>query len=141
MSFKTLTNKSFFDYFMELTDFIRQGISFFTRVIHESRSVAHMAGKFRRWYLVQLRKEYVLRQILVREGSCRQCGICCNLLFTCPLLTNRRTCLIYNTCRPAVCKIFPIDQRDIHEIELCGGTCGYRFRPLPAQDRQNVEDV
>jgi hypothetical protein len=141
MSLKTLTDNHFFDYLTTLTVFAQQKISFLTRVIQESRYVVHIIGKFRRWYLVQFRKEYVLRQILVREGTCRQCGTCCNLLFTCPMLTKRRRCFIYGTCRPAVCKVFPIDQRDIHEIELYGGACGYRFRPVPTQERQNVADV
>jgi hypothetical protein len=26
-----------------------------------------------------------------------------------------------------MCKSFPIDQRDIDEVALGGGTCGYRF--------------
>ena len=128
MSLKTLTDNYFLYYFTELTDFVRQGISFFKRAIHESRSVAHLIGKFRRWYLIHFRKEYVLRQALLREGTCHQCGTCCGLLYICPMLTKRRRCLIYNTCRPSVCKLFPVDQRDIDEIELCGAACGYWFR-------------
>jgi len=30
-----------------------------------------------------------------------------------------------------MCKSFPIDQRDIDEVALCGGTCGYRFEEHP----------
>jgi len=30
-----------------------------------------------------------------------------------------------------MCKSFPIDQRDIDEVALCGGTCGYRFEKHP----------
>jgi hypothetical protein len=30
-----------------------------------------------------------------------------------------------------MCKSFPIDQRDIDEVALCGGTCGYRFEKRP----------
>jgi len=30
-----------------------------------------------------------------------------------------------------MCKSFPIDQRDIDEVALRGGTCGYRFEKQP----------
>jgi len=30
-----------------------------------------------------------------------------------------------------MCKSFPIDQRDIDEVALSGGTCGYRFEKHP----------
>ena len=30
-----------------------------------------------------------------------------------------------------MCKRFPIDQRDIDEVALSGGTCGYRFEKDP----------
>ena len=89
--------------------------------------VLHTAGKLRRFWLVHFRKEYVHGQLLAREGDCRQCGMCCNLLFTCPMLTKKRRCLVYGSCRPQACKVFPIDQGDIDEVNLCGGHCGYRF--------------
>jgi hypothetical protein len=43
------------------------------------------------------------------------------------VLTKDRRCLIYGTCRPGACKVFPIDQRDIDEVRLNGGRCGYHF--------------
>ncbi len=30
-----------------------------------------------------------------------------------------------------MCKSFPIDQRDIDEVALSGGTCGYHFENRP----------
>jgi hypothetical protein len=30
-----------------------------------------------------------------------------------------------------MCKSFPIDQKDIEEVALCGGACGYRFEKHP----------
>lgn len=98
-----------------------------TRAVKDSRFVLHATGKFRRFGLVHFRKEYVQGQLLVREGDCRQCGTCCNLLFTCPMLTKKRRCFVYGTCRPQACKVFPIDQRDIDEVNFCSGYCGYRF--------------
>ncbi len=95
-----------------------------------SRFGLHLIGKVRRLLLVHYRKDYVRHQLSARQGACRQCGTCCNLLFTCPMLTNKGRCLAYGTCRPQVCKIFPIDQRDVVEVQLAGGQCGYRFSAL-----------
>jgi hypothetical protein len=96
------------------------------QVLRESCFVTHLIGKFRRIYLVYLRREYVKRQLGLRKGECHQCGRCCSFLFICPMLTNKRLCLIYKY-RSEICKVFPIDQRDINEVALWGGTCGYRF--------------
>ncbi|EPR43102.1 hypothetical protein dsx2_2462 [Desulfovibrio sp. X2] len=96
-------------------------------LLRESRFLLHAVGKSRRFLLVHFRKEYVRRQLSGRSGGCRQCGTCCNLLFTCPMLTTHRTCLAYGTCRPEACKVFPIDRRDIDEVATCGGRCGYTF--------------
>lgn len=98
-----------------------------TRAVKDSRFLLHANGKLRRFGLVHFRKEYVHRQLPVRKGNCRQCGTCCNLLFTCPMLTNQGMCFVYGSCRPQACRVFPIDQRDIDEVKLCGVQCGYRF--------------
>jgi hypothetical protein len=100
-----------------------------TGAFRESRFLYHARGKARRFWLVHFQKAYVLEQRAAREGACRQCGTCCNLLFTCPRLTKRSNCMAYGTCRPEVCKRFPIDHRDIQEIEICGGKCGFHFTP------------
>ncbi len=92
-----------------------------------SRFGLHFVGKIRRLLLVHYRKDYVRQQLAERQGACRQCGTCCNLLFTCPMLTNEGRCLAYGTCRPQACKVFPIDQRDVDEARLAGGQCGYSF--------------
>ena len=98
-----------------------------TQTFINSRFEFHLSGKLRRFYLVHCQKKYVQQQLFARQGACRQCGACCNLLFTCPMLTKQGRCLVYTTCRPQACKIFPIDQRDIDEVRLYGGQCGYRF--------------
>jgi hypothetical protein len=89
--------------------------------------VMHLMGKLRRFYLVYIRKRYVQRQLALRKGECHQCGLCCSFLFVCPMLTQEQLCRIYKKCRSEICKVFPINQRDIAEVALCGGTCGYRF--------------
>jgi len=110
-----------------LSNFFNRLISTGTQAFQGSRFVLHSSGKLRRFWLVHFRKGYVERQISVRQGDCHQCGTCCNLLFTCPMLTKQRRCLVYGTCRPQACKVFPIDQRDIDEVNFCSGHCGYRF--------------
>jgi len=92
-----------------------------------SRFVIHPIGKFRRSYLVQFRKRYVQRQLALRKGECRQCGQCCSLLFVCPMLTRPGLCRIYDKGRWKVCEVFPIDGRDISDVALAGGQCGYYF--------------
>jgi hypothetical protein len=93
----------------------------------DSRIILQSSGKLRRLWLVHFGKGYVQRQISIRQGDCHQCGTCCKLLFPCPMLTKQGLCLVYGTCRPQVCKVFPIDQRDIDEVKFLGIQCGYRF--------------
>ena len=88
---------------------------------------AQIFGKLWRFYLVHFRKTYVLAQLSRRAGSCRQCGTCCALAVSCPLLTRDKLCAVYGKCRPQVCRVFPIDQRDIDEVAAHGGCCGYYF--------------
>ena len=87
----------------------------------------HLAGKFRRFYLVYFRRRYVKTQLALRKGECHQCAHCCSFVFACPMLKRDRLCRIYNKFRLEMCKRFPIDQRDIDEVVLSGGTCGYYF--------------
>ena len=86
-----------------------------------------MKGKIRRFFLPKFYPEYVKKQLSIRQGECLQCGKCCVFLNRCPFLKGHGEnirCLIYNICRPKQCKIFPIDERDIREVN---GTCGYSF--------------
>ena len=99
----------------------------FIQPISGSRSVTHLVGKLRRFYLVHFRKRYVQRQLALRKGRCCQCGQCCSLLFVCPVLTQQGLCRIYHKGRWKVCEVFPIDGRDISDVALTGGKCGYYF--------------
>lgn len=92
------------------------------------KPVIETRGKLRRLWLVHFQKGYVERQISLRHGECHQCGTCCNFLLACPMLTKQSFCRIYGICRPKACKVFPINQRDIDEVKLCGGKCGYWFK-------------
>ena len=91
----------------------------------------HLMGKLRRFYLVYFREGYVKRQLALRKGECHQCARCCSFVFVCPMLTRQGLCRIYNNCRLEMCRSFPIDQRDIDEVALYGGTCGYRLKKHP----------
>lgn len=89
-------------------------------------------GKIRRFLLPKFRPGYVRKQLLLRQGDCLQCGKCCKFLYHCPFLRQRGEeiyCLVYNVCRPQQCRIFPIDERDLLEVN---GPCGYYF---PNQDK------
>ncbi len=110
-----------------LTSLFRRLNFTITHTYHNSRFVLHTTGKLRRFFLVHFRKGHIQRELQLREGGCNQCGTCCNLLFTCPMLTRQGRCLTYGSYRPKACKVFPIDQRDIDDVKLCGSQCGYRF--------------
>jgi len=101
----------------------------FRNFMGTSRAVHFTKGKIRRFMLVHFHKEYVEEQLNSRQGECNQCGSCCNMLMTCPMLTKEGGCMAYGVCRPQSCKTFPIDQRDIDEVNLTGHICSYRFPP------------
>ena len=105
----------------------RPKVSFFQKIYSESRFFIHLVGKLRRLYAVNFRKKYVQNQLALRKGACRQCGTCCSLLVTCPMLLKKGHCLAYGVCRPQTCKVFPIDQKDLSEVKLCNGSCGFNF--------------
>jgi hypothetical protein len=96
-------------------------------IVNNSRFIQLAVGKVRRFLLVHFHKKYVQHQLGQRKGSCRQCGTCCNLLFTCPMLTRPGQCFAYGLCRPQACKVFPIDGRDIAEASIGGVQCGFHF--------------
>ncbi len=84
-------------------------------------------GKLRRFLLVHFNMRYVQSRLRARKGECSQCGGCCKLAFPCAMLTRRGLCRIYGGRRWLVCKLFPIDDRDLEDIRLAGGRCGYHW--------------
>lgn len=84
-------------------------------------------GKLRRLLLVHFHMRYVQSQLLLRKGECNQCGCCCRLIFPCALLTRDGLCRVYGGRRWLVCKVFPIDDRDLDDVRLAGGRCGYHW--------------
>lgn len=87
-----------------------------------------LKGKLRRFFLCVFRKSYVEANIFRRNGECERCGQCCKLVFKCPFLRTDREgvtkCVIYGT-RMEQCERFPIDERDLEEIDRTH--CGYHF--------------
>lgn|GEM_PF-1335631 len=110
-----------------LADSLSRGVSRCGRLHQESRFWAHLKGKLRRLYLIRFRPEYVAEQLGRRQGECRRCANCCRLCYPCPFLNRQSLCVIYTKGRPQVCRVFPIDERDIREVALRGAKCGYRF--------------
>jgi hypothetical protein len=86
-----------------------------------------MWGKVRRFYLIVLRKGYVRRQLSLRRGKCLQCGRCCALGYRCWSLAADQTCKAYGRWRAPNCVAFPIDERDLRDVTITGGTCGFYF--------------
>ena len=107
-----------FDQTAGITAIIYRLIFAVTQTSQDSRFVLHADGKLRRFWLVHFRRGYVQGQLLVRRGDCLQCGNCCNLLFACPMLIKQGRCLVYGSSRPQPCKVFPIGERDIDEVNL-----------------------
>ncbi len=88
-------------------------------------------GKLRRIYLIHLRRTYVQKQLRKRQGECQRCGACCKLMFPCWALTHNNGsvhCDRYHA-RSSVCRIFPIDDKDLKDRDLVHPQvkCGFHF--------------
>lgn len=94
--------------------------------------IIEAAGKIRRVYLIRFRKQYVSRQVQLRQGECMRCGACCRFVFDCPFLQmqsdGKAFCRIH-THRHINCRFFPINKRDLADRDLCDKQtkCGYNF--------------
>lgn len=88
--------------------------------------ITRMGNKIRRFFLCLTQKEYVREQEQLRSGECFSCGKCCMLPFRCPFLIGddfNFRCSIYQE-RPGQCRAFPIDERDLVDVNF---QCGYFF--------------
>ncbi len=89
-----------------------------------------VTNKIRRTILCMTAEDYVKEQEKLRSGECYQCGKCCKLLFKCPFLggsEDNPRCTIYHG-RPKPCMAFPIDERDLADVNF---QCGYFFQDRP----------
>ncbi len=96
-------------------------------------------GKMRRLYLAHLRPAYVRESLARRIGQCDRSGACCRLMFTCPLLDQRSNpvrCSIHES-KPSVCRLFPIDERDLRDRDILSPDvpCGFSFVPKDVAPR------
>jgi len=120
------------------------------RKLMRSASATHLtrlSNKIRRFFLCAVKPSYVEEMIQHRGGECVQCGKCCKLVFKCPFLggtDENPRCMVYEG-RPKPCVAFPIDERDLADVNF---QCGYYFSdvatpapelvqiPVPAFARQ-----
>ncbi|OGS20424.1 MAG: hypothetical protein A2252_10320 [Elusimicrobia bacterium RIFOXYA2_FULL_39_19] len=85
-----------------------------------------MLKKIRRHFKVYLTKKYFEKHKEKKTGNCKRCGNCCKIWYKCPFLefkSKEATCKIYKH-RPAVCRIFPLNRKDLEEIST---KCGFHF--------------
>ena len=94
------------------------------QIFHKARL---FKGTSRRYFLCNFNMTYVNKQLAKRKGTCLQCGKCCDLSIKCPLLKRKDgkiSCRIYNNGRVKACISFPIDERDLADVDF---KCGYYF--------------
>jgi hypothetical protein len=93
-----------------------------------------VANKVRRTYLCYFDPEYVKENEAARVGECVGCGKCCTLVFRCVFLEGsdeQSRCKIYTIGRPKPCGAFPIDPKDLADVNFL---CGYSFVPVEGRD-------
>ena len=98
------------------------------------RKARQVRGKVRRFFLDKFKKQFINRSLSRRQGQCKQCGKCCALVVRCPFLKrvgSKQICSIYDH-RPAQCRHFPIDHRDLKDL---GRSCGFYFITTTGDDR------
>ena len=105
-----------------------------SRAVKDAKLRAKQAqGKLRRFLRANFKKQEVIESLALRRGECNRCGACCEILFKCPFLKKHNdgttTCGIYED-RPAQCRLFPIDKRDLEEVR---GVCSFYFIEKPVK--------
>jgi hypothetical protein len=101
--------------------------------------LTQLSNKVRRLLLCTMKPDYIKQQELMRGGECVGCGRCCKLVFRCPFLGGTEEnprCEVYDD-RPKPCQVFPIDERDLADVNF---QCGYFFLPQqPARDLIQIQ--
>ncbi len=96
-------------------------------LVRMRQKTRQLGGKIRRYITCKVNSDYVSSQLRKRRGKCLRCGRCCRLVFKCPFLKTTKDgktrCTIY-THRSVQCKMFPIDKKDLKEVNFL---CGYWF--------------
>ena len=104
-----------------------------------SNKLTQLSNKFRRLILCTVNSDYIKQQEQIRGGECIGCGKCCKLVFRCPFLggtDEHPRCQVYDD-RPKPCQVFPIDERDLADVNF---QCGYFFPSTqPARDLVQIQ--
>jgi hypothetical protein len=95
-------------------------------------------GKVRRFCLSALRRDLVRNKVSRRRGECVRCGACCRLVFKCPALYYQEDGTAgcrYHQLRPANCRVFPLDERDLAERDMVmpERSCGFYFTAVEGE--------
>jgi hypothetical protein len=89
-----------------------------------------LRGKVRRLVRVYISPgRNQLKPASIALGACARCGTSCKLAWQCFFWDKKNGgCSIYSH-RPRICRVFPLDQRDIEDRNLVNRRqpCGYRF--------------
>jgi hypothetical protein len=78
----------------------------------------------RRRYIFHFKKRKFYENLKKRKGKCKKCGACCNLTRSFCLFLENNKCNLYKSKIPFMCKIYPIDQKEIDSYGLTD-ICGY----------------
>ncbi|AFS53227.1 hypothetical protein BOX30_07545 [Leptospirillum ferriphilum] len=109
------------------------------RFLRVFQIASRLKGKVRRFLLCLFFPSRVQESVRKREGECDQCGACCKIVLSCPFLVeygSHTECRIYNTFRPMACRSFPLDQRDLDDVNR---QCTYSFpNKNPAEGREQL---
>lgn len=99
----------------------------------------HSWGAVRRWLLPKVLPDKVLyRWKPYQRGGCNRCGLCCKIVFRCPFFhedVQTTACTIYTSEKhsPDGCVVFPIDPRDLAEVqrEVAPAPCPFYYEGQP----------
>ncbi|MFH1875197.1 MAG: hypothetical protein ABH859_08485 [Pseudomonadota bacterium] len=78
-------------------------------------------GRLRRYFTIRFRKAYIEKQLAKRKGECQMCGRCC-CVRKCPFIIQEGQswqCILH-PAKPANCRIYPINQKDVVEYNCPG---------------------
>jgi hypothetical protein len=99
----------------------------------------HSFGAIRRYILSKVLPDKILyRWQPYKRGACNRCGLCCKIIFRCPLYADNgetTACTVYTHPKhfPPACVVFPIDPWDLAEVqrEIAPAPCPFYFEGQP----------
>jgi hypothetical protein len=86
-------------------------------------------NQLRRYYYFRFRKEYIAASIAKRQGSCKKCGKCCEVMIFQCVNFEKPICKIWQRMGfeqlPHQCQVYPFDESDKNSS---APDCGYYWR-------------